>query len=465
MAALVRQPFAPLDGARLQSLTSMKNVQNCKCQACRNSIAPPPSLIARLVDGRCGGLPRRSAQRSLADQTAAIPISSPGKRKAIELLDVNDFENVDPKALFKRAKSGSDASGKDFFKPSTFILTKSPSTPTFSSSKDGLSAPMYSSPLKGISPRPRSILNPKSPAKKVNSGLSKAHKAPMSAPAGRSPTRGNKRVGILNRRRAGRVDPPSFNLFSAPFSLDAAIKGTLPSYAGRSSSAKASSSASDSLHEPSLKASWFFDIHEDTPEQEMTNLLQHSTCMLDISSDEECAQKLRREKAEGRGKENIPPADDISQTSIRRATTTVSEGGMEYEKPRVALGDLNAEDFYAEGVDPKEMIIVPGDEDDGTIVDGEQAPEAQQQDSYFPTSEVASEVNVAIKAVADVPSDPQRPATPERQATLQPVEGTGESFDLWESSSAKEEGDGAPSPVPASPASDFAEGEGLDVAY
>lgn len=28
MAAVTRQPFAPLDGARLQSLTSLKNRQN-----------------------------------------------------------------------------------------------------------------------------------------------------------------------------------------------------------------------------------------------------------------------------------------------------------------------------------------------------------------------------------------------------------------------------------------------------
>ncbi|KAM6518834.1 hypothetical protein FSOLCH5_007597 [Fusarium solani] len=56
-----------------------------------------------------------------------------------------------------------------------------------------------------------------------------------------------------------------------------------------------------------MKASWFFEIHEDTPEQEMTNLLQHSTCVLDISSDEESERKRSRDRAEGRDKENIPP--------------------------------------------------------------------------------------------------------------------------------------------------------------
>lgn len=285
----------------------------------------------------------------------------------------------------------------------------------------------------------------------------------MSAPAGRSPTRGSKRIGILNRRRAGRIDPPSFNLFSTPFSLDAAIKGTVPSYVPRSSSSAKATVASDSIYGASMKSSWFFDIHEDTPEQEMTNLLQHSTCMLDISSDEECEQKLRHEKAEGRGKENVPPADDISQTSVRRTAATVSEGGMEYEKPRRVLGDLDVGDFYADGVDPSEVIIVPGDEDDGTVVEGEQPEESQTEQSGLPDSGFAPEVNLAIKET-DEPSkipEPQLPSTPVKLATLQPLDGIDETFDVWESSSAKEEGDGAPSPVPASPYSEA--GDGYDV--
>lgn len=191
----------------------------------------------------------------------------------------------------------------------------------------------------------------------------------------------------------------------------------------------------------------------------MTNLLQHSTCMLDISSDEECEQKLRREKAEGRGKENIPPADDMSQTSIRRATT-ISESGMEYEKPRTALGDLNAEDFYAEGVDPTEVVIIPGDDDDGTLIDGEPSQQAQQGGSDLRDSESMPSLNRGVQGISDEPSGPESSCTPVL-AALMPVEGTGEGFELWESSSAKEEGDGALSPVPASPTSDFLESCGV----
>lgn len=374
------------------------------------------------------------------------------------MLDVDDFENVDPALLFaKRSKASSDGLDRNFFKAPTYVLTKSSSTPAISSTKDGLSKSSYSSPIRATTSRPRSILNPKSPAKKLKSNLSKAA-TPKSAPAGRSPNRGNKRVGILNRRRTGtfaRVDPPSFNLLSAPFSLDAAIKGTVPSYAPRSSSSRtASSRGSDELYGSSMKSSWFFDIHEDTPEQEMTNLLQHNTCRLDISSDEECEQKLRRERADGRGKENIPPADDISQTSVRRPTTIVSQGGMEYEKPRTALGDLNVEEFYAKGVDATEVIIVPADEDDGTIIEGEQEQNSEEP-SERPESGLANEIKLENEPLAEERCEPEFSTEPVQLANLQPVEGTGESFELWESSSARDEADGArsPSPMPASPAS------------
>lgn len=237
-------------------------------------------------------------------------------------------------------------------------------------------------------------------------------------------------------------------MFSGGFSLDAALKGTVPSYASRSSTnSKATSAATDSLYETGLKASWFFDIHEDTPEQEMTNLLQHSTCMLDISSDEECEKKLRKERAEGRGKENIPPAGDMSQTSLRTNVNVVREGGMEYEKPRMALGDLNAEDFYAEGVDPSEVVIVPGDEEDDTVVDGElPLPEV----CGLPVVDLAPDVKVDGGVAVEDAEPPQTPV----KASLQPLEGAEESFDLWESLSAKEEGGNVPSPVPQSPLSD-----------
>lgn len=380
--------------------------------------------------------------------TAIASVTSPGKRKVTDFFNSHDLENVDPALLLsKRAKVGSDGLGKPFFKPYAFQLTKSSSVPSLAT-KNGASSASLGQPA--TVPRARTILNPKSPVRKVATSLAKNTSSPMSAPAGRSPTRGNKRIGILNRRRVGRVDPPSFNLFSGGFSLDAAIKGSVPSYASSRSStvtsSKAVSVSTDSLYDSSFKSSWFFDIHEDTPEQEMTNLLQHSTCMLDISSDEECEKRMRK----GRGKENIPPADDISQISTRRDATTVSQGGMEYEKPRIALGNLNAEDFYAEGVDPSDVIIVPGDDEDGIVLDGEAV---SQEFSGPPETDFAPDVKDETRVVV---KDVEAPKTPV-MAPLQPLEDAGESFDLWESASSKEEGDNAPSPLPQSPSSQCSE--------
>lgn len=277
----------------------------------------------------------------------------------------------------------------------------------------------------------------------MNTAIAKS--SPLSAPAGRSPTRG-KRSGILSNRRrtAGpytRVDPPLFSLSSssaAPFSLDAALKGTIPSYAARSTVASSSSSRSvvKDLHEPDLKASWFFDIHEDTPEQEMTNMLQHGTCVLDISSDEESERKLSRDRAEGRDKENVPPADDVSQTSARRPARRVSEDEMIFEKERTALGEMDASEFYALGCDESSVIIIPGDEED--------EEEAPAKAAVVGSNDCAPEVKaeplaplVETKHVDELMGKTSEPAA--KAAVLEPIEGTGESFELWESGSAKDE--------------------------
>ncbi|KAK8017387.1 hypothetical protein PG993_013713 [Apiospora rasikravindrae] len=409
MATLFRQPFAPLDGTRLQTLTSLKNRQN------------------------------------------AVSSTSPGKRKAPDVIEDNDDENVDPILFSKRVKGSSDSSflPKDFIKPATFLLTKSASTSKIASTP------------KAAAPRPRSVLNPKSPASRVNTGIAKS--SPLSAPAGRSPTRG-KRSGLLSSRRrtAGpysRIDPPSFGLGAssspAPFSLDAALKGTIPSYKSRQASAKPAASEpsiapkpstrSDfaSLHESDLKTSWFFEIHEDTAEQEMTNLLQHSTCTLDISSDEESARRQQRERAEG--KENVPPVDDVSQTARPRAARlTADADDMFVEKERSPLGEMDIKSYFPEGCDETSVIIIPGDEEEEQQPgnkDLESAPEIQVGESAVPKPVVED----GAKSIDELLQKSDEPAP--SAALLQPIEGTGESFEVWESSSAKDENENENEPV------------------
>lgn len=351
-------------------------------------------------------------------------------------MEVDDSENVDP-ALFSKRSKGAGAENndfKDFFKPSKFVLTKAISTPTLPSAKSVLNdLPVKPQPSK------RQLLQPRSPAARLNTTITSSS---LTAPAGRSPTRGSKRIGILSRRRTQRVDPPAFGLSSSvPFSLDAALKGTIPSYSGNFRSG-----ASNSLLHPEMKSDWFFDIHEDTPEQEMTNLLQHSTCTLDISSDEESEQRARREQAEGRDKENIPPADDVSQTTSARAARAAGVfDDMVVEKQRGPLSDLNVEDYYAEGCDGTSVIMVPGDDEEAeTVID--ETEHASRELEPVEAVPVFEESTADIHAIVDELMNKDEPAL--KAAILQPIDGTGESFEVWESGSFKDENEAPISPTP-----------------
>lgn len=350
--------------------------------------------------------------------------TSASKRKA-DLIDTDDCENVDPMMMAKRSKG---SSGKDntFRKPMNYVLKATPKPV------------LTSTPL--TSPR-RALQQAKSPSKLNTGGISKS--SPLSAPAGRSPTRG-KKSGILSSRRSSgpyrRVDPPSFN--ASPFSLDAALKGTIPSYNSRATPAPKPAPAK----ELDAKASWFFDIHEDTAEQEMTNLLQHSTCVLDISSDEESAQRAKREDKED--KENVPPVDDVSQTSRRVRATR--EDDMVIDKERVALGEMKTEEFYAEGCDETSVVLVPGDDE----VERPKAAEPKQQPSlevnfdFAPELKALPPVTSEEEAELEAPKDEDfdvlmgsRSEDSSKAAVLQPMNGTGDIFELWESGSSKDEGE------------------------
>jgi hypothetical protein len=363
----------------------------------------------------------------------ALPttLTSPSKRKAQTFEDDNT-ENIDPIIFLspKRSKNPDGTSKDTLSKPTNFFLTKAPPSPNdFSSLK----------PV--VSPR-RPILPARSPAPKLNIQKS----TPLSAPAGRSPTR--KRIGILNRRRTApfaRVDPPKFSAPSSSglgFSIDAALSGTIPSYKSRAPA----TAVPETLHEPEVKDSWFFEIHEDTAEELATNLMEHGACTLDISSDEESLARARDE----RGKENVPPLDDISQTRSHVDTTEESmrdvkarlrarrreaeEGAIDVD--RSPLGDLAAEDFYAEGCDGTSVFIIPAEEEVETDVEGESKPMfdfAPEIDIKGKGKEVSLDVDVEqLMRKDDFEAAP-------KAVLLEPIEKAEEGFEVWESGSAKDE--------------------------
>lgn len=317
--------------------------------------------------------------------TPSLALTSPTKRKAITFDD--DAENVDP-ILFlspKKSKTGIDCSSNDVAKPINYFLTKAPPSPN-----------EFSSALKPVaSPIRRPVLPARSPAPRINTA-SISKPSPLSAPAGRSPTR--KRIGILNRRRTAspftRIDPPKFSSKTASglgFSIDAALSGTIPSYKPRAPLAAAEPDLSSIplLHTPAPRDGWFFEIHEDTEEELATNLMEHGACTLDISSDEESARQERSD----RGKENVPPSDDVSQTSTQPITAEPSMSSQKQrlrgdidacEVDRAPLGEMAATDFYAEGCDSDSVILIPADAD---IIDDE-----QEEEPIVPSFDFSAEI-------------------------------------------------------------------------
>jgi hypothetical protein len=131
---------------------------------------------------------------------------------------------------------------------------------------------------------------------------------------------------------------------------------------------------------------------------------------------------------------------------------------MVFEKTRGALVEMNAADYYAEGCDATSVVIVAEDDEVAETVVEEQHPVSKASATLLAV-EVMSEVAPEqiplpfddaedldeLKVDADISIDvlmgkaSYEPAS--KAALLQPIEGTGESFELWESGSSKDEAD------------------------
>lgn len=121
-----------------------------------------------------------------------------------------------------------------------------------------------------------------------------------------------------------------------------------------------------------MPRNWFFDIYEDTPDDEASNMMEHSTLTLDLSSDDEG----NKQSEQDRGKENTPPigyeaplassnaasatrsstkAPKTNKTQVRRKIVKADEMDDGQRSP---LSDLEAEDFYAAGLSKDSYVIV-----------------------------------------------------------------------------------------------------------
>lgn len=120
-----------------------------------------------------------------------------------------------------------------------------------------------------------------------------------------------------------------------------------------------------------MPASWDFDIYEDTPEEEASNLMEHSTQSLDLSFDDETAKAER----DDRGKENEAPEGYDAPTASRQAVSTnepalpaptrVKKTEIVRRKitemddgERSPLSDLDTDEFVPEGLTKDAHVIV-----------------------------------------------------------------------------------------------------------
>ena len=172
------------------------------------------------------------------------------------------------------------------------------------------------------------------------------------------------------------MDPPAFALEQKgsnglPFSIDAALSVAMPSLCP--------SSASPSTLEETAPSGWLFDIHEDSPEEELRNLVEFSTQTLDISDDES-----KSPDHDHRGKENIPPSELPGGISAAidnnvASTVSISRKDMMTDESRKPLADLDARDLHGE------------EEGAGSCSMSEQKPSLDDGKSPFAFNEMAAQ--------------------------------------------------------------------------
>ena len=228
-----------------------------------------------------------------------------------------------------------------------------------------------------------------------------------------------------------RINPPTFSVggsqTSQPFSIDAALAGTVPALALKSKSG------------PRTRG-WHFDIHEDTPDEEMANLMEHSTCTLDIS-DDEAGSPLKGDKD---NKENIPPVDGPAAVLDIVTQVTATRRDMMTDEPRKPLGDLVTQDFYAADCDATSVILIPAeDADDNANEKSSLVCNVAESSSSRSRANAVTEAAECWKSiVAGLNTDT---AAAGSEADLAQEEGASEEtateIQIWESESAKGEDD------------------------
>ena len=176
---------------------------------------------------------------------------------------------------------------------------------------------------------------------------------------------------------------------------------------------------------------WFFEIHEDTPEQEAANLMEHSASVLDISSDDDAQTKAKNTELL-KGKENIPPPDFAPLQPRTASASSVDDDGEETEieepvkRPRLRkitqdamdedrrpLGDLPPSEFYGDGCDASSYVTV----DAGIERPSRLSKEVDADESSENIDPVKKDVEPA-SAVSSILASAERASEPKSEAVL-----------------------------------------------
>ena len=311
-----------------------------------------------------------------------------GKKQSLSDMD---SENIDP-TTFKHSTKRKRGAEDDGLEPA-----KEPCKP-FKTSR------MVLTTVESVGVTPRKPTTPTKPT------LSTPKSAPILRPAGRSPP--PKSCKSFSRRSTiakGRLDSASRKPVHRPFSLATALSG----------------SKSKSRSSPKAPASWSFDIHVDNEQDEMTNLMQHSTCVLDISDQE------GKVETSGRGKENVPPAElgiELPRSRQRESPAAAARKSIMLEESREPLGDLVPADYYGDDCHAFSYAIVYDEEtEENAKASVSSLPRPSPTSNRSKLSTVSS-ISALVEAT-----------TPAKSILEQDAEPSETEIEIWESASAAEE--------------------------
>ncbi|KAK1145096.1 hypothetical protein N8T08_004529 [Aspergillus melleus] len=235
--------------------------------------------------------------------------------------------------------------------------------------------------------------------------------APTLKPAGRSPqAKPCKPFARRSTIAKSRVDPTAKNSVNRPFSIATALSNGKP----KSQPAK-------------TPASWSFDIYVDSEQEEMTNLMQHSTGVLDISDDEGKVEPSTR------GKENIPPTElgiSLPRSRQQESPAAAARKSVMMEEPRSPLGELNTADYYGEDCHAFSYAIIYDDEEaaEPEKVSVPSVPRASGS-SHHTRSKLSSVSSISSILEATAPKTP----------VTEPTDHADAEVEIWESGSAADE--------------------------